>query len=94
MYRILFFSVFIFVTACNGQSKSGPAKSPAEAVSEAGPVGVELACVDPARVDRERMCTMDYLPVCGCDGKTYSNACVASASGVLKWEPGACPEHE
>ncbi|MDG1929809.1 MAG: Kazal-type serine protease inhibitor family protein [Flavobacteriaceae bacterium] len=36
------------------------------------------------------VCTMDYTPVCGCDDETYSNACVASAAGVLSWTTGAC----
>ncbi len=31
---------------------------------------------------KPQLCTMDYRPVCGCDGVTYPNPCAAAAAGV------------
>lgn len=30
---------------------------------------------------KPQMCTMDYVPVTGCNGKEYTNRCVAAADG-------------
>jgi hypothetical protein len=39
---------------------------------------------------RPQACYMLYLPVCGCDGKTYSNDCVRQSAGAGLDHPGAC----
>ena len=36
-------------------------------------------------------CTADDSPVCGCDQKTYTNACMAAAAGINVGHQGACP---
>lgn len=39
---------------------------------------------------KDCMCTMQYDPVCGCDGKEYGNSCVARCEGVQTWTKGKC----
>eukprot|EP01125_Pyxidicula_operculata_P000991 TRINITY_DN10872_c0_g1_i1.p1 TRINITY_DN10872_c0_g1~~TRINITY_DN10872_c0_g1_i1.p1 ORF type:complete len:112 (-),score=1.70 TRINITY_DN10872_c0_g1_i1:28-363(-) len=40
-----------------------------------------------------QICPLIYLPVCGCDGFTYSNTCAANAAGVnVADTTGGCQE--
>ncbi len=37
------------------------------------------------------MCTLEYSPVCGCDGVTYGNPCAAKMKSVSIKSKGECP---
>jgi hypothetical protein len=48
-------------------------------------------CVDSTQIDYTVMCAMLYDPVCGCNGVTYDNDCLAQYyGGVISWTPGTC----
>ena len=47
-------------------------------------------CIDDNLVKENQVCYAIYSPVCGCDGITYSNDCVATSSGVTSYTEGIC----
>ena len=38
------------------------------------------------------ICTLQYDPVCGCNHKTYGNACEANCAGITSYTSGECPK--
>lgn len=51
-------------------------------------------CFDECFYDPDAFCTLQFDPVCGCDGVEYSNSCFALVSGIPSWTMGACDANQ
>lgn len=49
-------------------------------------------CITTSKNKSSLDCDYTYDPVCGCDSKTYRNACFAKKQGLKSWNPGTCAD--
>lgn len=56
-------------------------------------IGMTSSCSSKKCIERpiaDCVCTLQYDPVCGCNNKTYSNACAAECAGIKVYQKGPC----
>ena len=97
--------IFQPVCGCNGITYPNECVASAEGVTSytQGPCNPNYTCYDPIYVVTSSgttenpatgvislNCPGTYQPVCGCNGITYQNACVAEASGITFYTAGSC----
>ncbi len=55
-------------------------------------IKVDSDCINSAKQTSASDCEYAFVPVCGCNGLTYRNACFANASGLISYTEGLCPD--
>jgi hypothetical protein len=56
------------------------------------PINKEVPVVCEENIQPDCYCILIYDPVCGCNNKTYGNACQAMCAGITDFKKGECKD--
>ena len=91
MKNLVFTLLVLTLTACTTPSADKVESTPAATPVAKDSAKKSEALPGASKKGRECICTRLWMPVCGADKKTYSNACEADCAGV-KYTAGACKD--
>lgn len=78
--------ILYFVDPCLDLSSSSGSSSPSECKCADGEYYDGTSCIKGTDI----ACTLEFNPVCGCNGTTYGNVCSALANGIKQYSEGEC----
>ncbi len=68
----------------------GPACPSAQVCDLSQPGRCAASTASGTCITKPSACALDFVPVCGCDGKTYGNDCARQSAGAQLNHAGAC----
>ncbi len=79
IFQLFIFAGLLNLLACSPKTNVG------------SDVTYSFDCIDQDKIRPNAPTTMEYAPVCGCDGRTYPNPGTAVNNGVTSYTDGTCP---